>query len=210
MTIIMTEEEKREAWAAGRTDVHAVATEADCLIREARETLAASARRDRRRPPVRRESEEEIDFLYGDVGSGFKGRELGRRFNHDPYQLAASLKIPVWRVPLEELWDPTRPSLIIDGVYTRETAHPNRGFIRLREGQSPQEEVRMLAHEVAHALGFKIEEHANRFAAAFLKVEDNETAAGRWREIQDDLNRRARQDAIARARVLDAAARGRY
>lgn len=188
-----------------RPPTGALTDRADEEIREARKHSAALGR-GRKAPGGRGDwTAAEIRYVHGDLKISSEGRKLGRRFNHDAYALARSLGVAIQYVPLGLLQEGAPPGITITGRIWRLPGQPP--FVQLGDTLREPEASRTLGHEIGHYLDFDNERHCDQFAAAFLEVRDEELPGHAWRQIQDDLERRARRASIVQARVLAAASR---
>lgn len=155
------------------------------------------------RPPrAGLDSPEVIARLHEDLRSSLDGTRLGRRWQHNPFSFAASLGLAIEYRPLAELQNPSRPTITILGRLVKIPGQPR--YIQLADSLGGQQTHATLAHEIAHALGIQNERCADQFGMAFMTVHDDETAAGRWRILDRECVRRAREDSVRHARGLAA------
>lgn len=147
-----------------------------------------------RRPqaaPRRSASEDKaVAYCLADLRASADGCRLGRQFAHDPYALARSLGVAVEHVPVAQLQRPGRPLITITGGLWRIPGQPP--VVQLAHELDGREADRVLAHEIGHFLNLPGEKLCDQFAAAFLKVDDDELPGHAWRQIQAELLRRAR------------------
>jgi hypothetical protein len=161
-------------------------------------TVISSGATPPRRPrqtPAASDDPKVIDDLLADLRSSAEGRRLGRQFGHDARILARHLGLPVAYVPLDSLQ--RGQAGINRGVLKR---YPGGGsVVELANVLNGHETQKVLAHECAHFLGFASERYADQFSAAFMKVDEDETAAGRWAIMRRELLAKARRRAAQHA-----------
>jgi len=168
----------REPWPP-KTDVEQVARETDILVAETKRLRAAKPFGRRAVAPARRDPN--WSYCLADLRASQQGREVGRRFAHDSFRAAAALGLRVDRIPLAELQRADRPGVTILG---RLWGLPGQApFVQLANELDGRQALETVAHEIAHFLNLSDERLCDQFAAAFMKVEDDELRGAVWRAL---------------------------
>ena len=148
--------------------------------------------------PATRDDLDGWAYCLADLRASMEGRRFGRECGNDARVLARRLTLPVEYVSPGAIDNPKKPTVAVRGRFVNLGPHP---FIQIVTGLNGDDFHWTLAHECGHALGFPDERLCSQFADRFVKIEDDETAAGRWRKIQAELEARARQHAVMLARA---------
>jgi hypothetical protein len=183
------------------SDVDELAERADQLIQESREALRRhpAARPPGRSAQTRKREQASMSYCLADLRATQQGRLLGRQFGHDSFALARWLGLAVERVPLSQLQRADRPRTTILARLWRLPGQPP--FVQLADELDGRQALTSLAHEAGHFLGLPDERLCDQFAAAFMKVEDDELPGGRWGKWRCEAEERARRDAATAARA---------
>ncbi|GAG17935.1 unnamed protein product, partial [marine sediment metagenome] len=143
------------------------------------------------RAPARQDSAKSYAYALADLKASVDGRRLGRQFAHDACVLARHLGITVQYVPLAQLQHGDRPLITITGGLWRIPGQPP--VAQLADTLDGREAAMILAHEIGHFLDFPDERLCDQFAAAFLRPDDSDTPAARWKAMDDECIRHARR-----------------
>ena len=154
--------------------------------------------------PIREPSRGKGGVLEGKIAAQ-AGRQMGIRWQHDPWALCRNLGLDIRREPLANMQRPGTSGTVY-GILYRHRDRP--GQVQLAAGVTPEAERFILAHEAGHAMGAESEDDADLFAHGFLFIADDETPAGRWRIIKDEQLRRERERQRGRVFVRTHAASG--